>query len=154
MDEYPSGSLGHNLPLLVVSGLTTAPTKPLLTDPDLKDQSILIRSEIPPVDSREAKAILRHIQEADGSSAPWHAPDASVKYRFKVKTIGRVSRSISPVCVCVCVASESPDQNPRTFSFRRGAPVFPMTSRLLCRLPCYTRPSRPSAPARPCTRMA
>ncbi|KAI0174181.1 Gryzun, putative trafficking through golgi-domain-containing protein [Pestalotiopsis sp. NC0098] len=89
MDDYPAGSLDHNLPLLVVSGLSTGPTKPLLTDPDLKEQSVLIRSELPPVESREAKAILHHIQEADATDLPWNGQDTSQKYKFKVKTIGR-----------------------------------------------------------------
>ncbi|KAF2999137.1 hypothetical protein E8E14_005869 [Neopestalotiopsis sp. 37M] len=89
MDDYPAGSLDHNLPLLVVSGLSTGPTKPLLTDPDLKEQSVLIRSELPPVESREAKAILHYIQEADASDLPWNGQDTSRKYKFKVKTIGR-----------------------------------------------------------------
>ncbi|KAH6648110.1 Gryzun, putative trafficking through golgi-domain-containing protein [Truncatella angustata] len=89
MDDYPAGSLDHNLPLLVVSGLSTGPTKPLLTDPDLKDQSVLIRSELPPVDSREAKAILRYIQDADATAEPWNPHDAPRKYKFKVKPIGR-----------------------------------------------------------------
>jgi hypothetical protein len=91
MDDYPAGSLDHNLPLLVVSGLSTGPTKPLLTDPDLKEQSVLIRSELPPVESREAKAILHYIQEADASDLPWNGQDTSRKYKFKVKTLGRVS---------------------------------------------------------------
>lgn len=90
MDDYPAGSLDHNLPLLVVSGLSTGPTKPLLTDPDLREQSILIRSELPPVDSREAKAILHYIQEADATGLPWNAQDSPAKYKFKVKAIGRV----------------------------------------------------------------
>ncbi|KAI1847655.1 hypothetical protein JX266_006507 [Neoarthrinium moseri] len=89
MDEYPAGSLDHNLPLLVVSGLTSGPTKPLLTDPDLKEQSILIRSELPPLDSREAKTILRCIQEADATALPWNPQEGDKKHRFKIKTIGR-----------------------------------------------------------------
>ncbi|KAI0133626.1 Gryzun, putative trafficking through golgi-domain-containing protein [Xylariales sp. AK1849] len=89
MDDYPAGGLDHNVPLLVVSGLSTGPTKPSLTDPSLKEQSILIRSELPPVESREAKSILRYIQETDATDLPWNARDTSRKYKFKVKTIGR-----------------------------------------------------------------
>lgn len=90
MDDYPAGSLDHNLPLLVVSGLSTVPTKPLLTDPALKEQSVLIRSELPPVDSREAKTILRYIQEADATGLPWNGQETSKKYKFKIKAVGRV----------------------------------------------------------------
>ncbi|KAK7942816.1 uncharacterized protein PG986_011929 [Apiospora aurea] len=88
MDDYPAGCLDHNAPLLVVSGLGTGATKPLLADPDLKEQGILIRSELPPIDGREAKAILHYIQEADATSWPWN-PTETKKYRFKIKTIGR-----------------------------------------------------------------
>lgn len=96
MDDYPPGSLDHNVPLLVVSGLTTGPTKPLLTDPDLKERSTLIRSELAPVDSREAKAILRYIQERDASSLPWNPQAHSKTYRFRIKTIGRVCHVFYP----------------------------------------------------------
>ncbi|KAI8635670.1 Gryzun, putative trafficking through golgi-domain-containing protein [Xylariaceae sp. FL1651] len=89
MDGYPSGSLSHNVPFLVVSGLSASPNKPLLTDPDLRERGILVRSELPPVDSREARAILRFIQEADVSSLPWNSRDNAKRYKFKVKTIGR-----------------------------------------------------------------
>ncbi|ORY61199.1 Gryzun, putative trafficking through golgi-domain-containing protein [Pseudomassariella vexata] len=89
MDKYPRGSLDHNLPLLVVSGLSTGPTKPLLTDPDLREQGVLIRSEIPPVESREAKTILQYVQETDATHLPWHSRDVSRKHKFKIRTIGR-----------------------------------------------------------------
>ncbi|KAI0377052.1 Gryzun, putative trafficking through golgi-domain-containing protein [Hypomontagnella monticulosa] len=89
MDGYPAGSLDHNVPFLVVSGLSTAPTKSALTDPGLREQGILVRSELPPIESREAKTILRCIQEKDASDLPWHARDTSRKYKFKIKTIGR-----------------------------------------------------------------
>ncbi|KAK6851302.1 hypothetical protein PG987_000936 [Apiospora arundinis] len=89
MDDYPAGSLDHNAPLLVVSGLGTGATKPLLSDPDLKERGILIRSELPPIDGREAKAILHYIQEADATAWPWNPSETTKKYRFKIKTIGR-----------------------------------------------------------------
>ncbi|KAK9424248.1 putative Gryzun, putative trafficking through golgi-domain-containing protein [Seiridium unicorne] len=89
MDDYPVGSLDHNLPLLVVSGLSTGPTKALLTDPVLKEQSVLIRSELPPVDTREGRTILQYIQESDATELPWNGQDTSRKYKFKVKAIGR-----------------------------------------------------------------
>ncbi|KAK8069724.1 trafficking protein particle complex subunit 12 [Apiospora phragmitis] len=89
MDDYPAGSLDHNAPLLVVSGLGTGATKPLLADPDLKERGTLIRSELPLIDGREAKAILHCIQEADATSWPWNPTETTKKYRFKIKTIGR-----------------------------------------------------------------
>ncbi|KAK7991798.1 hypothetical protein PG988_000592 [Apiospora saccharicola] len=89
MDDYPTGNLDHNAPLLVVSGLGTGATKPMLVDPDLKEHGILIRSELPPIDGREAKTILHYIQEADATNWPWNASETTKKYRFKIKTVGR-----------------------------------------------------------------
>ncbi|KAI0907835.1 Gryzun, putative trafficking through golgi-domain-containing protein [Ustulina deusta] len=89
MDEYPPGSLGHNVPFLVVSGLATTPAKPLATDPELRERGILMRSELPPVDTREAKLILRFIQEADATGLPWQSRDNPKRFKFKIKTIGR-----------------------------------------------------------------
>ncbi|GAP88337.1 hypothetical protein SAMD00023353_3001380 [Rosellinia necatrix] len=89
MDEYPPGSLDHNVPFLVVSGLSTNPTKPLLTDPELRERGILVRSELPPVETRESRTVLRLIQEADATSLPWTSQDSSKRYRFRIRTIGR-----------------------------------------------------------------
>lgn len=89
MEGYPLGTLDHNVPLLVVSGLDNNSSKPLLSDPLLRERGVLVRSELPPVDGREAKAILRHIQEADASNLPWNRESPN-KYKFKIKTIGRV----------------------------------------------------------------
>ncbi|KAI5922824.1 Gryzun, putative trafficking through golgi-domain-containing protein [Camillea tinctor] len=89
MDEYPLGSLDYDVPFLVVSGLTSTPTKPLLTDPSLREQGVLVRSELPPIDSREVKDILRFMQDSDVTSLPWSSLDSSRRHRFKIKTIGR-----------------------------------------------------------------
>lgn len=91
MDDYPAGSLDHTVPFLAVSGLSTNITKHLLPDPELREQAILVRSEIPQIDTREARTILRFIQEADATSLPWISRDSSKRYRFNIKTIGRVS---------------------------------------------------------------
>ncbi|KAI1074168.1 Gryzun, putative trafficking through golgi-domain-containing protein [Whalleya microplaca] len=89
MDDYPEGSLDHNVPFLVVSGLNSNPTKPLLVDPNLREQSILIRSELPPIDGRVARTVLRCIQDTDATNLPWNAHDNPRKCKFKVRTIGR-----------------------------------------------------------------
>ncbi|KAI1827267.1 Gryzun, putative trafficking through golgi-domain-containing protein [Xylaria intraflava] len=89
MDGYPLGSLDHNVPFLAISGLSASPTKPLLADPELRERGVLVRSELPPVDSREARVILRFIQDADSTNLPWHLRDNPKRYRFKIKVIGR-----------------------------------------------------------------
>ncbi|KAI0113252.1 Gryzun, putative trafficking through golgi-domain-containing protein [Daldinia grandis] len=92
MDDFPAGSLDHNVPFLVVSGLgnaSSSSTKSFLADPSLREQSILVRSELPLIESREAKIILRCIQEKDATDLPWNSRDASRKYKFKIDTVGR-----------------------------------------------------------------
>ncbi|KAK5626237.1 hypothetical protein RRF57_001952 [Xylaria bambusicola] len=81
--------LDHNVPFLVVSGLGASPAKPLPTDPELRERGILVRSELSAVDTREAKTLLRFIQEADTSNLPWQSRDNPKKFKFKVRTIGR-----------------------------------------------------------------
>ncbi|KAJ3570575.1 hypothetical protein NPX13_g5686 [Xylaria arbuscula] len=89
MDGYPPGSLDHNVPFLVVSGLGTSPAKPPPLDPELRERGILVRSELSAVDTREAKILLRFIQEADAANLPWQSRDNPKKFRFNVRTIGR-----------------------------------------------------------------
>ncbi|KAI8965050.1 Gryzun, putative trafficking through golgi-domain-containing protein [Daldinia sp. FL1419] len=89
MDDFPEGSLDHNVPFLVVSGLSNSSTKPALVDASLREQGILVRSELPSIESREAKIILRCIQEKDATELPWNSRDSSRKYKFKICTAGR-----------------------------------------------------------------
>ncbi|KAI1416591.1 Gryzun, putative trafficking through golgi-domain-containing protein [Hypoxylon sp. FL1857] len=89
MDDYPAGSLDHNVPFLFVSGLSSASTKSALTDPVLREQGALVRSELPPIESREAKIILRCIREKDATNLPWNSRDTSRRYKFKIRAIGR-----------------------------------------------------------------
>ncbi|KAI0864475.1 Gryzun, putative trafficking through golgi-domain-containing protein [Xylaria cubensis] len=89
MDGYPRGSLDYNIPYLIVSGLGTNPTKIPPTDPELRERGILVRSELPSIDTREARAILRFIQEADASSLPWKSRDGAKRHKFKIRAIGR-----------------------------------------------------------------
>ncbi|OTA77061.1 hypothetical protein M434DRAFT_402409 [Hypoxylon sp. CO27-5] len=89
MDGYPAGSLDHNVPILFVSGLSSTSTKSALTDPVLREQGALVRSELPPIESREAKIILRCIREKDATNLPWNSRDTSRRYKFKIRTIGR-----------------------------------------------------------------
>lgn len=103
MDGYPRGSLDHNVPFLVVSGLGTSPAKPVPVDPELRERGILVRSELSAVDTREAKILLRFIQEADATDLPWQPRDDPKKFKFKVKTVGRVRyrwHATNAVCLC------------------------------------------------------
>lgn len=92
MDDYPPGSLDHNVPLLVVSGLNAnAPELPL--DDELKDQGILIRSDLEPLDTREVKTLEAYFGEVDERGRSWVGVERDEPYRFRIKTVGRVWQS-------------------------------------------------------------
>ncbi|KAL2755973.1 hypothetical protein ACRALDRAFT_1042973 [Sodiomyces alcalophilus JCM 7366] len=88
MDGYPAGSLDLNVPLLVVAGLTSQPPNDLPLDPQLQDQGILIRSELPSLDTEDAKAVREYISLQDARDQPW-SPQDKIPYRFRVGFSGR-----------------------------------------------------------------
>lgn len=91
MDGYPAGSLDHNLPYLVVAGLTPEPARELPLDPDLREQGILLRSELPSLDTAGAATWREYIQSQDARDGPWRPPREGDKpYKFKVDMTGRV----------------------------------------------------------------
>lgn len=86
MDGYAPAFVAHNLPLLVVSGLVAH------DEPELENDGIPIASEIPPVESDDARALLRHFQDCDGRDLAWNGSEHTGRNKFRVKTIGRVGR--------------------------------------------------------------
>lgn len=89
MDAYPQGSLDHNVPFIVVSGLNSN-TFELPLSEELKDQSILIRSELPSLDTKEAQVLDEHFQEVDAQGRSWTGVARDEKFRCRIKSIGRV----------------------------------------------------------------
>lgn len=90
MDEYPAGSLDHAIPFLLTLGTRTGTAHDPALSAALKEQAVLIRSELPALESDQAHALLRYIQERDASRLPCNGRDVSRKYRFRVKTAERV----------------------------------------------------------------
>ena len=86
MDDYPPSFIGHNLPLLLVSGISEGPESP---EYPLAEKGFQLSSDIPLVESEDARALLKHFQAYDASSAPWHGKSES-RYRLRVKASGRV----------------------------------------------------------------
>jgi trafficking protein particle complex subunit 11 len=91
MDGYPVGSLDHNVPFLVVSGLTSSPAKELSIGTALSEQGILLRSEIDALNTKEAKALEQYFRAIDDRELAWHGQDVGKTYKLRVATTGRVS---------------------------------------------------------------
>jgi hypothetical protein len=86
MDGYAPAYVAHNVPLLVVSGLVSTSEK------KQEDVGTRITSDILPVESDEAVALLRHFRDSDASNLAWNAREHSGRNKFRVKTVGRVLR--------------------------------------------------------------
>ena len=89
MDAYPEGSLDHNVPFLVASGLNASHSG-LSLDGDLKHQGILFRSEQPPLESREADILDNYFQEIDKKGKSWIGVERDEPFRFRIRSVGRV----------------------------------------------------------------
>ena len=89
MDGYPSGSLDHNVPFLVASGLNS--TEPELDlEGELSTQGLLVKSDLPPLESREAQVLEKYFEEIDERGTSWAVVPRDEPYRFRIKTVGRV----------------------------------------------------------------
>ncbi|KAK4158388.1 trafficking protein particle complex subunit 11 [Chaetomidium leptoderma] len=90
MDEYPAGSLDHSVPFLLTLGTKTGTTYDSGLSAVLKEQGVLIRSDLQPLESDQAHALLRYIQDRDACQLSCNARDmAARKYRFRIKTAER-----------------------------------------------------------------
>ncbi|KAK1776758.1 Gryzun, putative trafficking through golgi-domain-containing protein [Copromyces sp. CBS 386.78] len=92
MDDYPRGSLDHNIPFLLTLGVSP-PNSSSSHNPELsksiKDQAIHVRSDLPTLDLPPAQALLHYIQERDASNLPCIAYEHQLRYRFRVKSADR-----------------------------------------------------------------
>lgn len=90
MDGYPVGSLDHNIPHVVLAGLTSSPARDLPLSAELRDQAILLRSELPSLESRDAEALRDYIVRQDGRNHPWNGRDTGKPYKLRFAVAGRV----------------------------------------------------------------
>ncbi|KAF5005871.1 hypothetical protein FDECE_7709 [Fusarium decemcellulare] len=88
MDGYPTGSLDHNVPFLVAAGLNSE-TNELPLSAELKDQGILLRSELPPIEGKEAEVLEQYMKDVDASAKSWSAFEREEPYRFRIRATGR-----------------------------------------------------------------
>jgi hypothetical protein len=86
MDGYPPAYVAHNVPLLMVSGLGSAPQNQATLDVE----GVRISSDVPPVESEDAQALLRHFQDSDAEGLAWNGREYNGRNKFSVKIVGRV----------------------------------------------------------------
>ncbi|KAK4141105.1 uncharacterized protein C8A04DRAFT_14331 [Dichotomopilus funicola] len=90
MNDYPAGSLDHNVPFLLTLGTRTDTPYDAGLPAILKEQAVLIRSDLSPLETDQARALLRYIQDRDAAESPCNGRDAAGrKYRFRIKTAER-----------------------------------------------------------------
>ncbi|KAL0941891.1 uncharacterized protein CTRU02_204654 [Colletotrichum truncatum] len=126
MDGYPIGSLDHNIPHIVLAGLTSNPTKALPLNAELRDQAILLRSELPSLESPDAEALREYIVRQDGRNHPWNGRDSGKPYKLRVTVAGR-SFVLPPRRARLPDGYEATDVSPALHSpFSPLSPVSPL----------------------------
>lgn len=90
MDDYPEGSLDHNVPFLVASGLSPAESR-LDLPTGLTSYSQLVKSSLPLLDTKESQILDKYLNEVDARGKSWTSVPREEPYRLRVKTVGRVS---------------------------------------------------------------
>lgn len=88
MDGYPLGSLDHNVPLLVVSGLSSSHDQP----EKVNGEGVLLRSDLPPLEGKEASFLESYFERVNERGKSWTVVTREEPYRVRVKTVGRVRR--------------------------------------------------------------
>lgn len=89
MEDYPEGSLGHNVPLLVASGLALQQPPPEL-DKALRDDTTRLTSNLPSLDTREAEVLVEYFNEINQNGKSWAAVSRDEIYRLRIKCYTRV----------------------------------------------------------------
>ena len=90
MDEYPACSLDHSIPSLVALGIAVPSSESRLSA-TFKEQATLVRSDLPPIESEQGRALLKFIQDRDATTLPCTGRDVGTKkHRFRVRAVERV----------------------------------------------------------------
>ncbi|GAB0134562.1 hypothetical protein EsDP_00002927 [Epichloe bromicola] len=88
MDGYPRDSLDHHVPFLVASGLNAAEPQ-LDLEGELSSQGLLVKSHLPPLDTRESQVLEKYFEEIDARGTSWAVVPREEPYRLRIKTVGR-----------------------------------------------------------------
>lgn len=96
MDGYPLGSLDHSVPFIVASGLSSESNESNI-DPSLRDGNIILRSGLPPLNTREARFLTEHFAEVDENGKSWTTLAREETYRLRIQSVGRVGYTVATV---------------------------------------------------------
>jgi trafficking protein particle complex subunit 11 len=92
MEGYPAGSLEHNVPLIVVSGLSAEAAS---SEQDVAAKGgVVLQSDIPPLETREAEVLEEYLQSIDARGRSWSAAAKEGTYKFRIKSVRRVCTAI------------------------------------------------------------
>jgi hypothetical protein len=101
MNRFPEDYILHNLPLIILSGLSDgddqqAPESPSRARTYLQDGGFRIRIDAPTVDGTLAQQVLQAFRDQDASAIPWHSQAVASRSSrvFKIETSGRVGQII------------------------------------------------------------
>lgn len=105
MDAYPKPYVDHNLPLVCISGIGTAPaekegsslTSSSSSYPQLHDHGLTIQSDFPLLTTATAHKVLNSICRQDDSRRPWNSLFEQLSddvLRLKIKQTGRVGQRL------------------------------------------------------------
>ena len=90
MEGYPAGSLDHNVPFLVAAGLNADGPELALQGELSNQEGVLVKSDVPPLDSKEAHVVRNYLESIDKRGQSWTVVARDEPYRFRVKSVGRV----------------------------------------------------------------
>ncbi|KAG9248381.1 Gryzun, putative trafficking through golgi-domain-containing protein [Calycina marina] len=85
MEGYAPAFVAHNVPFMVVSGLSPSEN----FGSDAGQQCCQITSEIPLINNGESQAFLKLFQERDGGQLSWNSKEYNGRNKFKIKVVGR-----------------------------------------------------------------
>jgi hypothetical protein len=98
-DGYPPDYIAHNLPLIVLSGLS--PAQPLINDtqlpPVFEGNGTEINSELPTVEGERAQQLLQEFYHCIKTDYQWNSKPIqgrSALLGFRFKAVGRVGQHI------------------------------------------------------------
>jgi hypothetical protein len=94
-DGYPPDYIAHNLPLIVLSGLS--PAQPLVDDTDFPEvyegRGTELTSESPPVEGERAEQLLQEFYHCTKTDDQWNSKPVQGRsglLGFRFRAVGRV----------------------------------------------------------------